>query len=384
MEIFTSSHFFSPRNALRQFLIILFFAVYFWASSMEKILIILACLALNAVLAATEMAFVTVGKHRLRDLARSGNNEAKRILTLRDKPERTLSVIQIGITLVASIAAATGGAGAVDTVAPFLDRQYQLSAATAEVLAVLLVVLPITYLNVVLGELVPKTLALRDPERIALRTSYWLSLVDYILSPLVTTFEKSTKWFLKVYFNRPMKKELEVPEQTVDLRELTQQTRQYVVNLVSVERKRVKDVLMPWNCVIHVEIKQLADEVEGIVISSGHTRLPVMNGVQVVGLVNTKEFMALRSSGREDWISVIRPIVVLQEAENIFTALRKMQERRSHLSVVMKEQTAVGIVTMEDILEEVIGDVFDEDDDGAVRRILSASARFRPVTRKTG
>ena len=113
MEIFTSSHFFSPRNALRQFLIILFFAVYFWASSMEKILIILACLALNAVLAATEMAFVTVGKHRLRDLARSGNNEAKRILTLRDKPERTLSVIQIGITLVASIAAATGGAGAV-------------------------------------------------------------------------------------------------------------------------------------------------------------------------------------------------------------------------------------------------------------------------------
>lgn len=105
--------------------------------------------------------------------------------------------------------------------------------------------------------------------------------------------------------------------------------------------------MLPWEQVIAVRVDQSLDEVETAVISSGHTRLPVLRDDTVVGDLNTKEFMALRRSGRKDWQSVVHHPVQVQESDPILRALRLMQEQRSHLSIVFLQNRLVGIVTME-------------------------------------
>lgn len=352
-------------------------------SLMEELIIIGVCLILNAILAGAEMAFVTVPKSHLKHLRKSGDTRASKTLELRKHPERTLSVIQIGITLVGAIGAAVGGAGAEETINPILRNRYGLSENAAEFIAIALIVLPLTYLNVVIGELVPKSIALRNPARLILRNVGWLYLFDRVLSPFVTFLEKSTSLFMKLLPGRSSQAE-DMPQSgnTVDLDLLSNPTRQYVVNLVNIEKKHVKDVMLPWNQVILVRSEQPANEVEKLILSSGHTRLPVMQEGKLVGLINTKEFMTLRALSAENWASVIRSIVTVQGGDSLMKALRQMQEKRSHLSAVYSGKDLVGILTMEDILEEVIGDIFDEDDDGKLRRILSAAATLRTISQR--
>jgi len=345
---------------------------------MEEILGIAICVVLNAWLAGSEMAFVTVGRARLREEARKGSRAAARVLKLRERPERTLSVIQVGITAVGALAAAVGGAGAQESLQPRVRAALGVGDGVAELISILLVVAPLTFVSVVIGELVPKSLALRDPVRVSLRSARWLHGLDRLLAPLVTLFEWSTKAVLAILPPRRTAAPSSTGE-SLELDELSKQTREYVVNLVGLERSFIRDVFVPWEDVVFVQADQSVDDVERVLISSGHTRVPVLQGDEVIGMVNAKEFMALRSSGSDAWSTVVRPMLRVQENERLPQTLRRMQQRRSHMGLVTHGDQRTGIVTMEDILEEVIGEVYDEDDDGALRRILGSSSTFRSV-----
>lgn len=350
---------------------------------MEEILVISVCLLFNALLSGIEMAFVTVPKPKLRELAHAGNVSARNLLLLRENPERTLSVIQIGITLVGAIAAAVGGAGAEESISPILQAHFHINQSRAEFLSIIIVVLPLTYLSVVLGELVPKTLALRKPVTISLKAAGWLALTDKLLSPVVSILEGSTKIFLKVFFRRSKSEITWYAGDTVELDQLSQQARQYVVNVVNIEKKKVRDVLLPWEQVIAARYGDSFEAVEAVIAASGHTRVPVLHGDKATGIINTKEFTALKVAGKTNWESIVRPAVQVQGQDSLLKALRLMQEKRSHLSIVYDQTRRVGIVTMEDVIEEIIGDVFDEDDDGALKKILSTGSTFRTTTSPT-
>jgi len=338
-------------------------------------LVVLVCLFLNALLAAAEIAFVTLTRAQLREIAKSGKKSAKTLLELRENPERTLSVMQIGISMVGALAAAVGGAEAHQTLAPYFQQTFALSVNTSRVIALILVVVPLTFLSVIFGELVPKTLALRNPMRIALFSARWLMALDRIFLPIVDLLEWSTKKVLSLFF--PKSRIVAPIPETVELDLLSSQARQYVLNLVGVEKKRVREVMLPWNQVDHVYFSQSIQEVETVALRSGHTRLPVIAEGQVFGIINTKELLALVKAGADKWVQIVRPVSRVQEFDSLFKALRQMQEKRSHLSTVFAGTSLVGIVTMEDILEEVIGEIYDEDDDGALRRILSSAGRMR-------
>jgi len=115
-----------------------------------------------------------------------------------------------------------------------------------------------------------------------------------------------------------------------------------------------------------------------LVLSSGHTRLPVTGLSGVVGVLHTKEFLAFRESGDREWRPLIRPAVKVQENFTLLSTLRLLQEKRSHLAVVYSSAGEVtGIVTLEDILEEVVGDLYDEDDDGKIRKLFVARQKAR-------
>jgi putative hemolysin len=338
-------------------------------------IVVLVCLFLNALLAAAEIAFVTLTRAQLREAAKTGKKSAVTLIELRENPERTLSVMQIGISLVGALAAAVGGSEAHESIAPYYQNTFAISSSTAHALALFTVVVPITILSVVFGELVPKTLALRNPIRIALWSARWLDTLDKIFLPVVDLLEWTTKKILAVFF--PRSKVAPPAPETVELDQLSSQARQYILNLVGIEKKRVRDVMLPWTQVDHVYFSQVIQEVEVVALRSGHTRLPVIAEGQVFGIINTKELLALVKSGADKWVQIVRPVSRVQESDSLLKALRQMQEKRSHLSTVFAGTSLVGIVTMEDILEEVIGEIYDEDDDGALRRILSSSGRMR-------
>lgn len=349
---------------------------------MKETGIIILCLLFNGLLVLTEMAFVVVNKPSLRQLVRQGHSRAGVLLRLRETPERTLSVIQIGLTLALALAGVVGGVGAEEDLSPVIKRWLEVNENMADAIAICLVVLPLTYFTVVLGELVPKSLALRHSLSIALLTAPWLSLFDKILGPVVTVLEWSTKRFLRLLklISRQRigeSKEGEAADVTVELGLLSTQHRQYVMNLVDLERKRIREIYLPWDKVTAVDAESSASEIEATVISSGHTRLPILKEGQVIGILNTKEFAALRASGREDWVSLTRPVVELQADTPLLTGLRRLQEHRMHMGVVYSGKVRLGVVTLEDILEEIVGEIYDEDDDGALRRLLSSGPIVR-------
>lgn len=343
---------------------------------MIEIIIIASCIFLNALLSLVEMAFVAVNRSILRNLVRNEKNkEALRVLRLRESPERTLSVLQIGISLVGGVAAVTGGAGMHEFLSPFLQSYMGFSEGFSELLGVAIVVMPITYLSVVLGELVPKAISLRNPLAIILKSARWLVIADTLLHPVVTTLEWSTKKILSLF---PRGKHVETAGALdLDLEQLSREHRQYVLNLVDIEKKRIKDIMIPWNQVVTINVQSSIEEVMAIIIESGHTRLPVMSHDAVIGILHTKEFVAFRASGHSNWHSILRPVIEFQANESLLRALRVMQEKRSRLSIVFSLGTRIGIVTVEDIIEEIIGDLFDEDDDGAIKRLLSMGSARR-------
>jgi putative hemolysin len=341
-------------------------------------IIIAVCLICNAWLAATEMAFVTLTRSQIKELIKSGKSSAaETLLLLRENPERTLSVMQIGIGLVGALAAAVGGVEAHQFLEPYLVDRMGTGPHLAKAISIALVVIPLTFINVVFAELVPKTLALRNPIRIALFSARWLMTLDRIFLPIVDLLEWTTKRVLNILFPKSRMPAAVPSTDTVELDKLSSQARQYVMNLVGLEKKRVRDIALPWGQVDHVYFTQTIIEVEAVALRSGHTRLPVIADGQVFGVLNTKELLALIKSGSESWTQIVRQISRVQEYETLLKALRQMQEKRSHLSAVFAGTSLVGIVTMEDILEEVIGEIYDEDDDGALRRILSSAGRLR-------
>jgi putative hemolysin len=343
-----------------------------------ELLIVAVCLALNALLAAFEMAFVSISRPELRGLARAGSKTAKTLIHFRERPERTLSILQVGITAVGAVAAAIGGAGASDTIEPLLLDRFPISESAAEIIAVILIVTPITALNVVVGELVPKSLAMRNPMKIALGGAPILVLADKFLAPLVQILESATKFILQIFFREHVSTGLPEPTPDIQLENLTPTHQRYILNLAQIEQRSIREIMLPWNQVTRIRCEDPVEAITKTIIESGHTRLPVFNHDKLVGILHTKEFIALREGGDADWRSIVRPVIKVSPHDSALIVMRLLQERRSHMAVVMQPgESPCGIVTLEDILEEIVGDIYDEDDDGRIRNAIATRARFR-------
>ncbi|CDR35163.1 hemolysin family protein [Criblamydia sequanensis] len=350
---------------------------------MFEILIIIFCLFVNALLAGAETALIAVSKPTLRELVKQGDLKAKQLLALRENPERTLSIIQVGITFVGAFAAAIGGAGAEEFISPWLIQKFRINEFVAEIISLIIVVVPLTYISVVIGELVPKTLALRRPLFIASLAAPWLQKISLLISPLITLFEWSTKKILNSFPQKHVHEEAFPENSTVELNVLSAPNRQYVFNLLKIEKTRVKEILVTWSQVVFVEDTQTQEQIENTIITSAHTRLPVLKKDKVIGILNAKEFLAFQKTGETNWQSLLRPAYTIDVNMPILSALRLMQEKRIHMAIVYENNEKKGIVTMEAIFEEIVGDIYDEDDDGTLNRILSSiSFKGKHIKRK--
>ena len=339
---------------------------------MLETLLILLCIIMNGLLSGAETAFIATNRYTLRKMASTGKEKVAILLQLRENPERTLSVTQIGITFISALAAAIGGAGAEEHVAPWIEKSLSLSSTGAEIISIIIIVLPLTYFSVVIGELVPKTLALRKPLTIGLAAAPWLYYIEKIIFPLVNIFEWSTRKVVDLLPSFSHDERDSSQHQDNPLETISEENRQYIINVVRLERTTVKAAYIPWDQVDFVRFNASFEEIEQVIIQSGHTRLPVLENEHLVGILNTKQFLALRETGSREWKPLIKECATLQEDMPILAALRQLQANRSHMSAIYRGSEIIGIITLEAILEEIVGDIYDENDDGIILKILSA------------
>jgi putative hemolysin len=338
---------------------------------MPALLTVLVCILLNGALAALEAAFIAASRADVQARAAESDRRVQRFLRLRETPERTLSAIQVGITLVGIVSGAVGGAAAQDSVSPYFQARLALSATSATILAIVAVAIPLMIVTVVVGELVPKTLALRNPGHLALVGERWLRLLELIFLPVVTFLA----WTTRTLVARIPRAQPVAGKPGTDGGD---GRRHYALNLPDLEGRRARDAMVPWAQTVTAGITASPRALVDLALSSGHTRLPIVRDGEVVGLLHTKELLTFLAAGEQDWRALVRPAVTVGPDDSLLGILRLLQMRHSRLGIVVAPNHApLGVIAIEDILEEVLGDLYDEDDDGAVAQILAARGRVR-------
>lgn len=316
------------------------------------------------------MAYVTIEPERLSDLI-DRNPSLRMLEAWKKNPERTLSIIQVGITFVGGLAAVVGGAEATESFMPVLMKRYGLSMGIAEFLAIVMVILPLTYLNVVIGELAPKAIALRTPEKILTWVYPFIFAMDKLLSPVVSALEASTDFFLR-HLDLRKTTARDGPPKKVHIENLDDYHQRYVLNLVGLKGKKNRDVLVPWSRAVTIDYGESDEEVEAKITYCRHTRLPVMDHGQVIGLLHTKEFQSIPEDRIMPWQGLMRPILKVKPEEKVLITFNKMQSTQNHMAIVQDDDEHIhGIVTMENIIEQILGSIDDEDDDDRLHHLMN-------------
>lgn len=336
-----------------------------------ELLIILALVLVNGVLAGAEIAIVALRRSRLEQLVSDGSKRARAIKQLRDNPERFFATVQIGITVVGATAGAFGGATFARTLAPVLARVPGL-ADHADTLALAAVVALISFLSLVLGELVPKSLALRHAEGYAMRIGLPLRGLATLARPLVWLLTASSNLFLRLFGDRTNFTEARLsPEEIQQMVDEAAQAGTVDKSAGEIAARALEfgeltavDVMLPRVRVAALPRGATPEEVQRAVLEHGHTRMPVYEGAldNVIGYVTVKDVLALTLERKllvlED---IIRPAFYVVESMRAVDLLAEMKQRRVQLAIVVDDRGAMsGIVTMEDLVEELVGDIAGE------------------------
>ncbi len=350
-------------------------------STRNELVIILALVVINGILAMTEMAMVSSRKSRLQQSADSGDAGAQKALHVLKNPNRLLSSIQIGITLVGILAGVFGGATVAENLGAWLSgfaalRQY------AEALGIGIVVVGITYLSLVFGELVPKRLALNNPEKISSFMAAPINLLARLAAPLVFLLSISTNAILMILRVRPQR-ELSHTEDEIKIiiEESTQagvfeKTEQDIANRVlSLGDLNVNDIMTPRPDIVFINIDSRPEELLESITAEGHTEFPVysQDPDNILGIVSTKDLWAQSmTEKRQDLQSILHKPLFIPEALQALKVLELFKQSRTHVALVIDEYGIVqGIVTLHDILESIVGDLPSAEvaeDSGAIRR----------------
>lgn len=333
-----------------------------------EILIILLITILNGVLAMAETAFVSARKARLQQLADEGDERARHTLQMMDDPNRFLSTTQIGITLIGILAGAFGGATIAAQLAEQINRLVPVLRPYSAAIGIVVVVLLTTYLSLVIGELVPKRLALQNPERITLMVIPPLRVLSSITSPIVRLLGASTNLVLRLLGARPSN---EPPVTEEEIQALIRQgieagvfdegEEAMVAGVFSLGDRRVDALMTPRTEVTWLDLGDPPEDSLRKILDSGHSRFPVgqesLDNIQ--GMVRAKDLLNRALSGQPLNLKacLLEPLFVPESAA-ASDVLEQFKKTRKHMALVISEHGGVeGLVTIYDLLEEIVGDI---------------------------
>ena len=319
---------------------------------------------LNAVFAGSEMALISLREGQLKLLEREGGARAMRLVRLARDPNRFLATIQIGITLAGFLASATAAVSLAEPIVP----QLGFLGSAAEPVSVATVTLILAFLTLVFGELAPKRIAMQMALPWALTVAKPLHVLSVISRPAVAMLGMSTNFVVRLLGGRP-----EVDIEEVGLEELkdlvtshpslNSEQREIISGALDIHERMVREVLVPRGSVFSLRGDQSVAEARTLMVNAGHSRAPVTRGNHLDDVVGVVHWGSL-FSGDDDLVrTVASPAMVLPDTARVSNALRQFKAQRQQLAIVIDEHGSVdGIVTLEDLLEEIVGEIYDETD----------------------
>jgi putative hemolysin len=364
---------------------------------------VLALVVANGVFSGAEIAVIALRKTRLAQLVEAGSHSARAVKRLRDHPERFLATVQVGITVIGSTAAVFGGASLAGGLEPWVARVPALAPYAAN-LALALVVALVSYLSLVIGELVPKSLALRAAERYALVVGRPLLGLSWLARPIVWLLTASSNVLLRPFGDRTNFSEARLSaeelEQLVDeagkAGALDAPTAEIASRALAFRDLTAADVMVPRARLAALPRDASPDELKRMLLEEGRARMPVYDGTldNIVGYVMAKDLAAM--AWEKELIvleDLVRPVHFVPESARAVQVLRDLQRRRTQIAVVVDEHGGVaGLLTLEDLVEELVGEILGEQEQAEAlwsveaegRALVRGDAPLREVNRALG
>ena len=336
-----------------------------------EIAIILALVVANGFFSGAEIAVLAMRNTRLQQLLEDGSTRARAIAVLREQPERFLATVQIGITVIGATAAAFGGSSLAVKLVPAFSRVPFIGPERAEQYAFGFVVGVVSFLSLVVGELVPKSLALKFGERYALLVAPALRLISWIARPLVWALTFVSNLLLKPFGDHTTFTEARLSAD--ELRQLVHEATktgalsahagEIAARAIEFEKLSAADVMVPRNEIVAVPRNASRDELRTILLERRHSRMPVYEKDldHIAGYVAADELLADSLHGEPSIEKHIRPVMMVPEVKKATAVLNRLQRERQRLAMVVDEFGGVsGLVTVEDLVEELVGEILSE------------------------
>lgn len=336
-----------------------------------EILIIILLTFLNGFFALSEISIISVRKSRIEQKARQGSKNARILLDLIRQPEGFLSAVQVGITLIGIVSGAYGGAALSDDMEALLLRVPFL-AGYADTLALVLVIGSITYFSIVIGELIPKTLAISNAESIALFVAPVIRVFTSLAMPLVKILSGSTNAVIRLFGIR------EAAEETISEEELRQiiktagkqgvlakEESELHQNIFHYTAQKAKNLVTHRQEVEWINLQTPLEEIRALIQKSAHSKFPVADGKfdNIVGILTSRDFYELIVAGGQSIAEIIRPPIYISETMYANAILNLFKKNKQYIGIVVDEfGSPEGIITLHDILEVIVGDLPDVDE----------------------
>ncbi len=336
--------------------------------------VLLVCV--NAFFAATETAMVSLNDNKIKKQAEDGDKKAALMLRMVEAPTQLLSTIQVCITLSGFLASAF----AADSFAKLLADALRnigvtfVSPSTLNSICLILITLVLSFFMIVLGELLPKRIALQNPEKVARATCGVIEFVSKLFKPLVWLLTVSTNGVLRLLRINPDASSDEVTEEEIRMMvdigsengAIEQDERTMIENIFEFNNTTAGDVMVHRMDVVALHVDDSDEEILKEIRESGLSRFPVYDNDidDIVGVLNTRDFLLnLQSENRKPTRELLRSAYLVPETVSADTLFSNMQKQKIHLAIVVDEYGGTsGIVTMEDLLEEIVGNIYDEFD----------------------
>lgn len=346
----------------------------------EAVIVLLLIIA-NGLLSLSELAIVSARTARLQQMADRGNHGAAAAIRLAAEPNRFLSSVQIGITLIGILNGAFGGATLSAPVASALSRVPGLGAYSSSI-APAIVVIVITYLSLVIGELVPKRLALRSPEKMAALMAPTMTVISRVIGPVAAFLAFSTEAVMRL-FGSAEADENQISEEEIELliRQGTEAgifeeaERRLVEGVFDVGERSAGEIMTPRHAVDLLDLARPDEENRQRMIEHPHSQYPVCDGTpdNVVGIVSSRELWRRQLAGESTALrDAMRTALYLPELSPVFTAIDQMRKHRQTMALLIDEYGGFeGIITFNDILSDLVGEIDDPHQTGirgAVKR----------------
>ncbi|NLY92317.1 MAG: HlyC/CorC family transporter [Firmicutes bacterium] len=343
----------------------------------SEILLLLILIGLNAFFAASEIALISLNENKIKFMADEGNKKAQQLKNILSEPSKFLATIQIGITLAGFLASAFAADTFADQLVALIQTtQIPVSEYILKKAAVLFITIILSYFTLVLGELVPKRVAMKKAESISFSVVSPLHFLSTIASPFVKLLTASTNFIVGLLGMDPNADEENVTEEEirmmVDVGEekgaIDESEKEMINNIFEFDNKIVEDIMTHRTDIVGIPITASLKEVIDLINQYKYTRFPVYedNIDKIIGILNIKDLIRLVEDGNREFKleKIIRKPYFVPASKKIDELFKELQSRKTHMAVAIDEYGGTaGIITIEDLIEEIVGNILDEYDE---------------------